>query len=162
MKMVFSKLFRRIENNKNKVELVAYAPSEIDYYIFLERQSKLNKQQIILNSSFMILLLDFFFKEKKYDISSIEFAEDEGIYSSSLKEIINIANEDRTSFEDLLVKLKILKSEDSIDIYKITLEDAENDNDLSFKSNGIVTMNLDCYEDTKKIIESFVENILNV
>ena len=110
----------------------------------------------------MILLLDFFFKEKKYDISSIEFAEDEGIYSSSLKEIINIANEDRTSFEDLLVKLKILKSEDSIDIYKITLEDAENDNDLSFKSNGIVTMNLDCYEDTKKIIESFVENILNV
>ena len=162
MKMVFSKLFRHVENNKNKVNLVAYDPSQIDYYTFLEKQSESNKQQIILNSSFMILLLEYFFKEKKYDINNIEFAEDEGIYSNSLKPLISAANENRINFEKLLSKLKILKSEDSIEIYKITLEDADNDNDLSFKSNGIITMNLDCYEDTKKIIESFLESILNV
>ncbi|MPM63425.1 hypothetical protein SDC9_110305 [bioreactor metagenome] len=158
MEFVFSKLFRRIENKQNIIKLIQYNP-EVDYYFFLEQQNDNGYQQIILNSSFMISLLEFFFTNKSYDIQEIEFAEDDGEYSGSLRKLINNVNDDRELFGSILDKLKLLKSEDSIEIYKLTLY--YDDKMIEFKSNGLIKIDKDSYMDTKEKIESFLNGITN-
>lgn len=162
MGAVFTKLFRSFENNHIVVDLVRYNPSN-DYYNLIEEQYKLGKKQIILNSSFMIQLLEFFFIEKKFSINSFEFAEDDGEYSERFKEIVKDVNKKRVNFKSLLNNLETIRSEDSIEIFQMKLKDDENDINLSFKSNGIVIMNKEFYESEEKNqhIKGFLERILN-
>lgn len=157
---VFTKLFQFVEDGHNVVDLVIYNP-KIDYYNLIEEQYSLNKKQIILNSSFMIKLLEFFFKEKKYNINSFEFAEDDDNYSDYFKELIKDVNKNRNCFEVFLNNLKAIRSEDSIEIFQMILNDDDNDIIIKFKSNGVIIMDKHYYEEEKHVIEDFLETILN-
>lgn len=160
MEMVFTKLFRSFENSCNVVDLVTYNPNN-DYYNLIEEQYNLGKKQIILNSSFMIQLLEFFFVEKKFNIKSFEFAEDDGEYSERFKKIIINVNKNRNIFHKLLDNLETIRSEDSIEIFQMILNDDDNDIILNFKSNGIIIMDKEYFDEGKYQIESFLEGILN-
>lgn len=159
MDFLYSKVFRKLEKNINSIDLIKYVPGEDDYYGVIKKEVELGRQQVILNSSIMLALVQSLFEKKQLDITDIEFVEYNEAYAKVVDSKINDVNANRHLFLELIEILALFKSKDSIELYKVEMGNQETT--LKFKSNGIIIIDKESNNFYTEAIKDCLEEIIN-
>ncbi|MFW3504299.1 hypothetical protein ACN68I_00360 [Aerococcus viridans] len=110
-----------------------------NYFQLISEQSTLGNRQIIINSKLILLLTEYFFSNKNFNIIEINLANNEDdSYVEKINEQANNINENRKYFDLFKQELEKFCTEDSIEISGINLKDKKSI--ITLKSNGILTI----------------------
>lgn len=164
--MDHGKLFIDKNESNNKIVKVPYDQSQkFDYYSFVRKCHEEGLQQVIITSKIMIELAKYYFLDRKFRISSIEFIEEDKELQTEISSILNMLEKDRAYFELLISKLEFIACHSSIDIKKICFKGSSVSNNvinLMFQVNGIYGVSNTNFEEEsnnviKKIKRYFIQ-----
>nr|WP_294490581.1 hypothetical protein [uncultured Anaerosporobacter sp.] len=152
MKSINAKLF--IHRDCTKIVNVVYSSDE--YYKIVKENCENGLKQVIITSDMMTKILHDYFFQKKYNITGIEFMEDDSTLNREINNILLKLKEDRAYINDLLNKINFLSEESAIDIKMIELRGRDDQN----QAVKIVILVNGVYSITDKVFEKESNDLL--
>lgn len=162
MKNNYAKLF--LDKSNNKILQIKYSPDKDDYYTLVREHHKNGYTQIIITSKIMTSIIEDYFYNKSFRISSIEFMEEDDNLKRDIEIILDKLKEDRAYFGKLLNKIKFLSEDTAIDIKKIELRGKNNKEQcvsIFVQVNGVIGINEKCFNEELEMISKIIERHLN-
>lgn len=155
----------KIKNGKLFIKENCISPiscNDRDYYKFIKKYSEQGYYQVILSSMIMIDLLQHYFIDRKFEINSITFMEEDNEIEEEIEILLEKIKENRERFYYLVEKLKFLNEDSSIDVKRIELShfDKSGSTNLYLQANGLYGINENKYEEEEKYIKDIVEKDL--
>lgn len=115
--MLTGKIF--IDKFNNLVGLI-YTPSpNCDYYSYIKEKSQGGYHQVIITSQMMINLIEYLCIERDFEVSKIEFLEDDVSQDETIANYLKLIKRNKIYFHKLIEELTFIKDESSIDIKKV-------------------------------------------
>lgn len=162
MRNSYAKLF--VTKSDNKIVKIKYSPGLDDYYSIVKENCTKGYRQIIITSKMMTSVIEDYFYTKSYQISSIEFMEEDISLKNEIDSILNKLKGERAYFGALLEKINFLSEESAIDIRSIELRgrnDKQQAVNISLQVNGIIGINEKCFEEESEILIKKIEGCLS-
>lgn len=162
MKNKYAKIF--LDRVDNKILPISYSPTQDEYYKIVKENCQKGYKQIIITSNMMTSILKKYFYDKKFNIATLEFMEEDEALKTEVELILAKMRQERGYFGELLNKICFLSTESAIDIKKIELK-GRNDKDsavsILLQVNGIFGINEKCFDEESKILLQMIEGCLD-
>ena len=162
MRNDYAKLF--VNKLDNKIVKVKYSPEHDDYYSIVKENCTKGYRQIIITSKIMTSIIEEYFYTNSYNITSIEFMEDDVTLKNEIDSILSKLRLERAYFGLLLEKINFLSEDSAIDIRSIELRgrnDKKEAVNISLQVNGIIGINKKCFEEESEILIKKIERCLS-
>lgn len=164
MQKKFGKVFVKCLSEKKQFVTVPYNPSN-DYYIFIKNNCDNNLSQFILTSEIMAKLLNHYFLDRNFNITNIDFINEDSTLKEDIESMIGMISEDRKYFNLLLNNIKFLSTQSSIDITRIEFKSKNTETNttirLMLQVNGIFEVDVSNYEYESNHLREFLESLYN-
>ena len=166
MQKKLGKVFVKYLSEKKEFVTVPYSPSiDNDYYIFIKNNYNNNLSQFILTSEIMVKLLNHYFLTRNFNITNIDFIEEDSTLKKDVESTIEMINGDRKYFNLLLNNIKFLSTQSSIDIARIEFKSKSTETNttirLMLQVNGIFEIDGNNYEYESNYLRNFLESLYN-
>lgn len=162
MRKKLGKIFVKYLYEQKDIIAVPYDPAiEKDYYAFIKKNYDNDLIQFIFTSEIMAKLLNYYFLERKFTITKIDFMEEDESLTERIDSILDMINADRAYFSDLLNEIKFLIDVSSIDIKRMEFKFKNIETGKSLRMmvqvNGIFEIDENNYKAESTNLEKLLE-----